>query len=199
MDGSGKDGITRAIFQGCSPAGVQVCSFKKPTEEEMGHDFLWRVHKQVPERGYIKVFNRSHYEDILIQYVRGWIDDDRREKRMSSINAFEELLTNDNRTTVLKYYLHISPEAQLEKLQERIDNPKKHWKHNDGDWEERKMWKQYRTAYEYAINNSAIGWHIIPCDKEWYRDYIAAKILCDALESLHMQLPLLNTVIFNKK
>lgn len=191
MDGSGKDGISRCLFQECSPAGVSLYAFKKPTELEMAHDFLWRVHQQVPEKGQIMIFNRSHYEDILIQRVNKWIDEDRVVMRMDAINAFETLLQQDNQTIVLKYYLHISNEKQLEKLQERIDEPEKNWKHNPQDWEERKKWDEYMHCYEYAINSSVIPWHIIPCDQQWYRNYEAARILVQTLEKLNMQLPVL--------
>ena len=196
MDGSGKDGITRSMFDGCTPTGLRVHSFKKPTEMELAHDFLWRAHAPVPERGEIVVFNRSQYEDILIQYVHGWIDGEKRDMRMRAINAFEEVLLKDNNTQILKFFLHISPEKQVEKLQERIDDPKKRWKHNDSDWEERKLWDQYVEAYEYAINNSTIPWHIIPVDHQWYRDYVAMKIVRDTLKGLNMVYPPLNSKMF---
>ncbi len=189
MDASGKDGTTQEVFGKCTPGAVKVYGFKKPTEEEMSHDFLWRVHKHAPEKGYIQVFNRSHYEDILIQRVHGWIDMERVEKRMAAINAFEELLTFDNNTTVLKFYLHISEARQLEKLQERIDDPLKNWKHNDGDWKERPYWKQYMEAYEYAINQSSIPWQIIPADKKWYRNYLVAEAVAKALLDMKLELP----------
>jgi PPK2 family polyphosphate:nucleotide phosphotransferase len=196
MDASGKDGTTRGLFQESSTAGVSAIAYKKPTEEEFAHDFLWRIHKQVPEKGFIKVFIRSHYEDILIQYVRGWIDAKKRDRRMANINAFEELLEDDGNTLVLKFFLHISPEQQVEKLQERIDDPRKHWKHNDGDWDERQHWDDYQAAYEYVLDNSSIKWHIIPADHEWYRDYLVAKIVCEALEDLNMQYPPLQSEKF---
>jgi PPK2 family polyphosphate:nucleotide phosphotransferase len=199
IDGSGKDGTTRGLFSDCSPAGVRVFSFKRPSEEEMAHDFLWRAHRNTPEKGMIQVFNRSHYEDILIHYVHDWIDDDKRDRRMKSINAFEETLRDDNDTIILKFYLHISEEEQKVRLTERIENPKKFWKHNDGDWEERKLWDKYRDAYEYAINESTIPWHIIPCDQEWYRDYVAAKILLETLEGLKLKFPPLVSELFKKE
>jgi PPK2 family polyphosphate:nucleotide phosphotransferase len=198
MDGSGKDGITRALFSSCSPVGVQVYAFKKPTEEEFAHDFLWRAHKHTPEKGMIQVFNRSHYEDILIHPVHGWIDDEKRDRRMKAINAFEENLRDDCNTTIVKFYLHISPEEQLQKLTERTENPKKFWKHNDGDWAERKLWDKYSKAYEYAMTESTIPWHIIPCDQEWYRDYVAAKFLLEILEGLKLKLPPLVSELFKK-
>lgn len=189
MDASGKDGTTQEVFGKCTPGAVRVFGFKKPTEEEMSHDFLWRVHKHAPEKGYIQVFNRSHYEDILIQRVHGWIDMEKVEKRMAAINAFEELLSFDNNTTVLKFYLHISEAKQLEKLQERIDDPLKNWKHNDGDWKERPYWAKYMEAYEYAINQSQIPWHIIPADKKWYRNYLVAEAVAKALLDMNLELP----------
>lgn len=198
MDSSGKDSTTRTLFSKCSPAGVQVSAFKKPTEEEFAHDFLWRIHKVVPEKGMVKVFNRSHYEDILIQWVHGWIDDEKRERRMANINSFEELLQDDTNTTVVKFYMHISYDEQLKQLTERIEDPKKYWKHSDGDWEERKFWDKYREAYEYAINKSSIPWTVLPCDQDWYRDYIAAKTVCEALENMKMTLPPLVTELFKK-
>lgn len=191
MDASGKDGTTRAVFQGCSPGAVWVEAFKKPTEDEFAHDFLWRVHKVVPPKGIIQVFNRSHYEDILIQRVHGWIDEDKVKKRMKAINAFEELLEFDNNTTVLKFYMHISKERQQEKLQERIDEAEKNWKHNDGDWQEAKLWNEYMKAYEYAINHSDIPWYIVPSDSRWYRNYFVAQKVLERLEALHLKLPTL--------
>lgn len=193
MDSSGKDGSTKNVFGHCSPSHIDAFSFKKPTEEEFGHDFLWRCHSKAPQKGEVMIFNRSHYEDILIQKVHNWISDEKREKRMNAINSFEELLEFDNDTTILKFYLHLSFEKQEEKLQERIDNPEKQFKHNDGDWEERKHWDKYMEAYEYAINNSTIPWHIIPVDSRWYRNYAIAKIVLEKLKSLDPKLPSIKT------
>lgn len=198
MDGTGKDSTTRATFKDCSPSGVRVQSFKKPTEEEFAHDFLWRAHQVTPAKGMIHVFNRSHYEDILIQYVRGWIDDEKRERRMKSINVFEETLQYDANTTIIKFFMYMSEEEQLKQLTERIEEPKKYWKHSDGDWEERKLWDKYMKAYEYILNSSVIPWTILPCDQEWYRNYVAAKTICDKLESLKMKLPDLTSELFKK-
>lgn len=191
MDSSGKDGATANVFSRCSPAGVGFQAFKKPSDEEFAHDFLWRVHKHTPAKGQIMIFNRSHYEDILIQRVHGWIDEERVDKRINAINAMEELLEFDNNTKVLKFYMHLSYERQGEKLQERIDDPSKNWKHNPGDWEERKLWDKYRTCYEDAINRSSIPWHIVPVDARWYRDYSIAKVVAETLESLDLKLPVL--------
>ncbi len=193
MDSSGKDGATKNVFGYCSPSHIDAYSFKKPTEEEFAHDFLWRCHSKAPKKGEVMVFIRSHYEDILIQKVHNWINDEKREKRMNSINSFEELLEFDNKTTVLKFYLHLSKEKQEEKLQERIDIPRKQFKHNEGDWEERKLWDNYMECYEYAINNSTIPWHIIPVDSRWYRNYVIAKIVLEKLRALDPKLPLIKT------
>jgi PPK2 family polyphosphate:nucleotide phosphotransferase len=193
MDASGKDGTSRAVFQECTPGTINVYGFKKPTPKELGHDFMWRVHQQSPEKGFIQVFNRSHYEDILIQRVHNWIDMDRVKKRMNAINVFEELLQFDNNTIVLKFFLNISNERQKVKLQERMDNPKKQWKHNDQDWNEREYWPQYMEAYEYAINNSVIPWHIIPADASWYRNLLVSRIVLNTLQSLDLRLPALDT------
>ncbi len=192
MDASGKDGTVKNVFKHCNPTGIDIYGFKKPSSLEMAHDFLWRVHQRAPQKGNIMVFNRSHYEDILIQRVHQWIDEERVEKRMSAINAFENLLEFDNNTKVLKFYLHISHEKQGEKLQERKDDPSKNWKHNDGDWEERNHWDKYMQCYEYAINKSEIPWHITPADKSWYRNYIVAKTVLENLKNLNPQLPVLN-------
>ena len=198
MDASGKDGSTRNVFQDCGPSGIGAYSFKKPTDREFAHDFLWRVHKVTPGKGKIMIFNRSHYEDILIQRVHRWIDDERVAARIAAINAFEELLVKDNNTTILKFYMHISKERQQEKLQERIDIPRKQWKHNVGDWEERKSWDKYMFCYEEAINRcNAIPWHIVPCDQRWYRNYFVAQKVLETLKELDPKSPLLEAV--NKK
>ncbi len=189
MDSSGKDGAIRNVFQDCTPFNLSVSAFKTPTKAELAHDFLWRIHEQAPMKGEIKIFNRSHYEDILIQRVHHWIDEERVEKRMKAINAFEELLAFDNGTVILKFYLHISYEQQGIELQQRIDEPKKHWKHNESDWKERELWDEYMQCYEYALNNSAIPWTIVPVDKRWYRDYIISKKVCEALEKMNLSYP----------
>lgn len=191
MDASGKDGVVKNVFSHCNPTGIDIYGFKKPTDREMNHDFLWRVHTRAPEKGQIMVFNRSHYEDILIQRVHGWISDEHAEKRMAAINAFEELLEFDNKTKVLKFYLHISSERQKEKLQERIDDPSKNWKHNDSDWEERKNWDRYMGYYEYALNASHLPWHITPADSRWYRNYFVARKVLETMKLMDPQLPLI--------
>ena len=194
MDASGKDGATRKVFRYCSPAGVHAYAFKKPTEVEFDHDFLWRVHKLVPRKGRIQIFNRSHYEDVLIQRVHNWISEAHALKRIEAINRFEELISIDNNTTVVKFYMHISRERQREKLQERIDNPRKNWKHNPGDWKEAEHWDIYRRCYEDAINRSNIPWHIVPSDQRWYRDYFVAQKVREILLGLNMELPILEDI-----
>ena len=193
MDASGKDGVTRRAFRYCTHVGLDAYSFKKPTEEEFDHDFLWRVHKVAPRKGHIQVYIRSHYEDILIQRVHKWIDEDHVKMRMDAINAYERLLQEDNGTLILKFYMHLSRERQQEKLQERIDDPRKQWKHNAQDWEEAKLWDEYRKCYEYAINNSEIPWIIVPSDQRWYRNYFASQEVLKALQSLPLELPSLES------
>jgi PPK2 family polyphosphate:nucleotide phosphotransferase len=190
MDASGKDGLIRKVLGNMNPQGVNVKSFKGPTEEEKDHDFLWRIHRHVPAKGMIQVFNRSHYEDILIQRVHKWIDDKTAEKRMQSINDFERLLSVDNNTTILKFYLHISQEEQSKRLQERLEDPRKMWKYNKSDSVETKLWKEYRKAYEDAIENcNEVKWNIVPADKNWYKEYVVAQTLRDTLRSFEMQYP----------
>lgn len=189
MDGSGKDGAVSNVFEECHPNGLAVYSFKKPSEEEFAHDFLWRVHKQVPAKGMIRIFNRSHYEDILIQRVHGWIDDKMVDRRIKAINAFENLLIFDNNTLIFKFYLHISYDQQKLELEERLNEYDKHWKHNESDWKEREHWDEYMRCYEDAINRSEVPWTIVPVDKRWYRNYVIAKTMVDAMEKLDMKYP----------
>lgn len=196
MDASGKDGAVKKTFRYTHPGGLSLYSFKKPSDVEFAHDFLWRVHQQVPRKGEIKIFNRSHYEDILIQAVHGWIDEEHVKKRMKAINAFEELLEFDNNTIIVKFFMNISFDQQTIELQQRIDEADKHWKHNDNDWEERKYWDAYMQRYEYILNNSAIPWTVVPVDERWYRDYIISNKLVEVLESLNMQYPPLDSEMF---
>lgn len=189
MDASGKDGAMRNVFKEIPPYVITTTSFKKPTKEEFGHDFLWRVHEHAPSRGEVVVMNRSHYEDILIQHVHGWIDDDKRDQRMKHINNFENLLVEENNTIILKFFLNISYEQQELELQERIDEREKNWKHKDGDWEERKHWNKYMEAYEYVLNNSVIPWFPIPVDKRYHRDLAMTEIILDKLNSLDLEWP----------
>jgi PPK2 family polyphosphate:nucleotide phosphotransferase len=189
MDASGKDGVTRDVLGKLNPQGVLVKSFKAPTEEELAHDFLWRIHNHCPAKGMIQVFNRSQYEDVLVTRVHKNISDKEAKQKMRSINAFEELLAN-NGTQILKFYLHISPEEQQIRLQERVHDPKKQWKHNESDFEDAKHWKEYRKVYEDCFEHcNKIPWHIIPADQNWYKDYLVAKTLHELLVSLKMKYP----------
>lgn len=193
MDASGKDGATKNVFGGINPAGISVHAFKKPSDEEFAHDFLWRVHHVVPEKGQIKIFNRSHYEDVLIQRVHKWIDEATVKQRFDAINNFEKLL-EQNGTKILKFYMHTSLEGQLESLEERKTNPKKMWKHKDQDWEERKLWKEYMAAYEDVFTNcSKVEWIIIPTDQNWYKEYLIAQKVRDTLKEMKLEYPKLVT------
>jgi PPK2 family polyphosphate:nucleotide phosphotransferase len=190
MDASGKDGVVRNVFTSMNPQGVKVKSFKAPTAEELSHDFLWRIHSNAPAKGMIQIFNRSHYEDILITRVHKWCDDNTAKKRMKAINDFEELLFVHNDTQILKFYLHVSPEEQRERLNERMKNPSKMWKYNANDFEEAKLWDIYMDMYEDCFENcNVIPWTIVPSDQNWYKEYIIASALKDRLTALKMQYP----------
>jgi len=189
MDASGKDGAVRTVFEECHPQGLQVVSFKKPSEEEFAHDFLWRVHQQTPPKGMMHIFNRSHYEDVLIQRVHHWIDEERVDFRFEAINAFEKLLQREANTIIFKFYLHISYEQQEIELNERLEEADKHWKHNDNDWKEREKWNEYRKAYQDILNRSEVPWYVIPVDKRWYRNYLVAQTLVAELEKLDLAYP----------
>ncbi|MBT8191603.1 MAG: polyphosphate kinase [Saprospiraceae bacterium] len=191
MDSSGKDGVSRNVFSKVSPTMVSAYSFKKPTDLEFDHDFLWRVHWQSPAKGTVRLFVRSHYEDILIQRVHGWIDEERVNMRIAAINAYEKLLEKDNDTIIMKFFLNLSKERQKEKLIERIEIPSKNYKHNDGDWEERKYWDSYMDAYENALNKSEIPWIAVPSDQRWYRNYFVAQKVLERLKSLNLEYPVL--------
>jgi PPK2 family polyphosphate:nucleotide phosphotransferase len=191
MDTSGKDGTVRHVMRGVSPQSVRVASFKKPTQLELEHDFLWRVHAQTPAAGEIVIFNRSHYEDILVVRVHDLVPKDIWRKRYGQINDFEKMLTETG-TTMLKFFLHISKKEQAERLQARIDDPTKRWKFQRGDIDERKLWDDYQKAYEDAIEKTSTQWApwiVVPADKKWVRNYVVAKTLVDTLEGLDMQYP----------
>jgi PPK2 family polyphosphate:nucleotide phosphotransferase len=190
MDASGKDGAIRNVFGNLNPQGVTVQSFKAPTASELSHDFLWRVHLHAPPKGMIQIFNRSHYEDILITRVHKMIDDETAFLRMKAINDFEELLHVHNNTEVLKFYLHVSPEEQNGRLEERLNDTTKQWKYNEGDFAEAKNWKDYMSAYEDCFNIcNRIPWTIVPADQNWYKEYIITEALCSRLKSLKMRYP----------
>lgn len=190
MDGSGKDGVIRNVLKHTNPQGVMVKSYKAPTPEELSHDFLWRIHQHAPAKGMIQVFNRSHYEDILITRVHKWCDDETAVKRMKAINDFEQLLEDHNNTHILKFYLHISPEEQHDRLAERMKDPAKMWKYNEKDFEEAKLWDIYMQMYEECFNNcNNPPWTIVPADQNWYKEYIVAEALHGLLKGLDMQFP----------
>lgn len=190
IDASGKDGAIRKVFGRLNPQGVLVKSFKVPTEEELNHDFLWRIHQHTPAKGMIQVFNRSHYEDVLVTRVHGWCDDALAQKRFDAINNFEDLLITHNNTSIFKFYLHISPEEQQERFKERLDDPAKQWKYNAKDLDEAKLWDKYMQAYEDVFENCSIApWTIVPADQNWYKEYLIAKTLLEGLSSLQMKYP----------
>ena len=190
MDGSGKDGVIRNVFTHMNPQGVNVKSYKAPTPEELAHDFLWRVHPHAPGRGMIQIFNRSHYEDILVTRVHKWCDDETARIRMKAINDFERLLQEHNNTHILKFYLHVSPEEQHQRLEERMKDPAKMWKYNEKDFEEAKLWDIYMKMYEECFENCREPeWIIVPSDQNWYKEYIIAKALHKLLKGLDMKFP----------
>ncbi len=191
MDTSGKDGTIRHVFGPLNPQGVRTRGFKKPTPEELRHDFLWRVHKHTPEAGRIVVFNRSHYEDVLAVRVLGLIPEERWRQRYDHINDFETLL-HESGTRVVKIMLHISKDEQKERLQARLDEPDKRWKFERGDLETRKLWDDYWAAYEEAIercNAEHAPWHVVPADRKWYRNWVVSSIVRSALESMDPRTP----------
>lgn len=190
MDGSGKDGVIRNVLGNMNPQGVSVRSYKAPTSEELSHDFLWRIHHYAPPKGMIQIFNRSHYEDILVTRVHKWCDDETANKRMEAINDFEKLLQKHNSTHILKFYLHVSAEEQHERLSERMKDPTKMWKYNEKDFEEAKLWDVYMAMYEDCFNNcNNPPWTIVPADQNWYKEYIIASKLQELLKGLDMQFP----------
>jgi PPK2 family polyphosphate:nucleotide phosphotransferase len=191
IDCSGKDGTVRAVFNTCGPIGVQVAPFKAPSAEELSHDYLWRVHKVCPGRGLIGIFNRSHYEDVLVVKVKKFASPEAIERRYDEINQFEKLLAQ-NGTRILKFMLHISKEEQAERLRDRIATPEKRWKFNPADLEDRKLWDDYMAAYETAVNRCSTAhapWHVIPADRNWVRNASVARIVRETLEEMNPQYP----------
>jgi PPK2 family polyphosphate:nucleotide phosphotransferase len=191
MDTSGKDGTARAVFTRCSPLGVRVAAFKAPNEVERAHDFLWRVHAVVPQAGEIAIFNRSHYEDVLVPFVEGWIDTQQRNRRLEQINAFERLL-HDSGTRIVKCYLHISKEEQKRRLQARLDDPAKRWKFQMGDLATRAKWKRYLAAYETALGATSTPhapWYVIPADSKTNRNLMIATLVARALADMKLKAP----------
>jgi len=189
IDASGKDGASKDLIEYCNAVGIKIHSFKKPNEEEFAHDFLRRVHEVTPGRGEMQIFVRSHYEDILVPSVEKYIPDEIIDRRYGMINDFEKLVESNN-TKVLKFFLHVSKEAQKERLMERIESKKKHWKHKDSDWDTREKFDQYLEVYEKVINRcNDIPWHIIPSDKNWQKSYSVAEVVYKTLKELELKWP----------
>src|SRR6266568_2087128 len=191
MDCSGKDSTGASVLRFVTPAGVRTTNFKAPSTEELAHDFLWRVHRAVPRFGCIGLFNRSHYEDVLIVRVLGLQPQKVWRDRYEQINAFEKLLF-DNRVLLWKFFLHISKEEQAERFRERLDNPTKHWKFSVTDLKMRERWDDFQRAYEDAINHCSTKhapWHIVPANRKWFRDYVVASTVVKALEKLNLKWP----------
>ena len=191
MDTSGKDGTIKSVMSGINPQGCKVVAFKAPSKDELARDFLWRIHREVPPKGYIGIFNRSHYEDVLITRVHGWVSEKVAKCRLDQIKEFEELLT-ENGTTVLKFFLHISKAEQKERLEARIADPEKRWKWSSGDLEERKLWDEYQKAFEEVLSATSTErtpWYVVPANRKWYRNLIVAERVVDALEEMNLKTP----------
>lgn len=198
MDTSGKDGTVKQVygtvkqvFSACDPLGIRLASFKAPSADELAHDYLWRVHAQVPAKGELVIFNRSHYEDVLIVKVHGWIDEAECKRRYQQINDFERMLTETG-TTLIKCFLHISKEEQKERLQERLDEPTKHWKFNPKDLEERALWDDYMQAYESAMQATSTEyapWYVIPANSKTNRNLLISRLLLETLNALPLAYP----------
>ena len=191
MDGGGKDGTIRHVMRGLNPQGCRVATFKEPSQEEQHHDYLWRIHQKIPARGEIGIFNRSHYEDVLVSRVHKTITHQVCKQRYEQINAFEKMLT-ENDVTILKFYLHISRKEQKQRFRKRLDDPKKNWKFSLTDIAERKYWDQYMKAYEHALTHCSTPWapwFVIPADKKWFRNFAVSQIIVDTMKQFHMKLP----------
>jgi PPK2 family polyphosphate:nucleotide phosphotransferase len=191
MDASGKDGTVRHVFSECDPLGIRLANFRGPTTEELARDYLWRVHKEVPQKGEIVVFNRSHYEDVLIVKVHDWIDEAECQRRFAQINAFEKLLTETG-TVIIKCYLHISKAEQKLRMQERLDDPTKTWKFNPNDLKERDFWSKYMVAYENAMKATSTDyapWYVVPADSKTNRNLLISRLLLNALKGLDLAYP----------
>ncbi len=197
MDTCGKDGTIEHVFEGVNPQGVRVANFKVPTAQELAHDYLWRVHRETPGKGEIVIFNRSHYEDVLVVRVHEMVPEKVWRKRYKQINNFERTLAEEG-TIILKFFLHISMDEQKQRLSDRLADPAKHWKYNPGDLKERALWKDYVEAYEDAIEETSTEhapWYIIPADRKWFRNLTIASILVKTLKDLDLQ----PTGVFNEK
>jgi len=191
MDAGGKDGTIRKVFEHVNPQGVKVASFKKPTSQELAHDYLWRIHRHTPGTGEIMIFNRSHYEDVLVVRVWDIVPQDRWTKRFDHIINWEQMLADEG-TTIIKFYLHIDKAEQKARLQARLDDPNKHWKFDIGDLDQRAKWDDYMAAFEDALSRTSTAdspWYVIPANNKWYRDLAVTSIVVEALEGLNMSYP----------
>ncbi|MGH1502231.1 MAG: polyphosphate kinase 2 family protein [Acidimicrobiales bacterium] len=191
MDAGGKDGTIRHVFEHVNPQGVKVTSFKKPSSLELAHDYLWRIHAHVPGNGEMAVFNRSHYEDVLVVRVNDLVPERQWRKRYRHIRDFEQMLADEG-TTIVKIFLHISPDEQAERFQSRLDEPHKHWKFSHGDLEVRTQWNDYMRAFEDALGQTSTDdapWYVVPADRKWYRNVAVCEIMVQTLESLAMDWP----------
>ncbi len=191
MDTGGKDGVIRWVFDRVNPQGVKVASFKAPTPEELAHDYLWRIHKHTPGKGEMVIFNRSHYEDVLVVRVRNLVPPAVWGRRYAHINDFERMLVEEG-TTILKFFLHISKDEQKARLQARLDEPEKRWKFNVGDLGERALWDDYMRAYETVLSETSTEWapwYIVPANRKWYRNLVISDVLVETLEGFKMQYP----------
>jgi PPK2 family polyphosphate:nucleotide phosphotransferase len=191
MDTAGKDGVIRHVFDGVNPQGVKVASFKVPTPQELSRDYLWRIHQHTPARGEIVIFNRSHYEDVLVVRVHELVPQEVWSRRYEHINAFEKMLADEG-VTILKFFLHIDMDEQKERLQARLDDPTKHWKFSKGDLAERKRWDEYIAAYEEMLSRTSTAyapWYVIPSNRKWYRNLVVSTTIIQALEDLEMDFP----------
>lgn len=191
MDTGGKDGAIEHVFGAVNPQGCQVTSFKVPSSLERAHDYLWRVHQAAPARGMIGIFNRSHYESVLVERVNELVPEEVWRKRYDQINEFEQLLVEEG-TTILKFYLHLSKDEQRERLEARLRDPTKHWKFNPGDLLERKKWDAYMEAYEEAISRCSTRhapWYVVPADRKWFRNWVLSDVIVRAMESLKLAYP----------
>jgi PPK2 family polyphosphate:nucleotide phosphotransferase len=191
MDTSGKDGTIKHVFRNVNPLGVKVANFKRPNDTELAHDYLWRIHEHTPGTGHITIFNRSHYEDVLVVRVHDLVPREQWKQRYRHIREFERMLADEG-TIVRKFFLHISKDEQKERLEERLSNPEKQWKFEHGDVDERKLWDDYQKAYETALSETSTNyapWYIVPSDRKWYRNLVISQVLIDTLESLEMRYP----------
>jgi PPK2 family polyphosphate:nucleotide phosphotransferase len=191
MDTSGKDGTIRHVMAGMSPLGVQVKAFKVPNEEELAHDFLWRVHRAVPRKGYVGIFNRSHYEDVLVVRVHKLVPREAWAGRFEQINQLEKMLTA-NHVVILKFFLHIGKGEQKKRLEQRLHDPTRHWKFSLSDIEERRFWADYRKAYEAVLSRCSTPWapwHVIPANHKWYRNLLVARVIAETMKGLHLKYP----------